>query len=448
MSRARPQSVGGRLVPTTRFVLAAIAPLALAFAALFEEQLFWPMLAADAGILLFAAVDALFARRPLIFVERHVPPVLSLDRWAKVTLTLRSVARRTLIVEVTDDVFPAAERNDLPARIRLRRGVNTALTYRIRPRRRGAHALGAHTLRYRSPLGLWLRQQRIPAEDWVKVYPDIRAVAAFELLARKNREMAGVRPTRRRSDVNEFDSLREYQRDDAYRAIDWRATARKGELIVRTYKTEENQSVVFILDGGRLMTAETAGLSFYDHALNATLLLAHVATRSGDNIGLVSYSDAVDAFVAPKRGAKATRQLVEAVFDRYPRLVDANLPAAMRALGARVRQRSLLVLFTQVVDDVSARMLVQAIRSVRRRHLVLCVIFRDEDVERLAHPETSAEDNIALYTQAAAAELLGWRDRLLRDLQAQGALVLDVETRDLTPSLINRYLDIKIRHLL
>src|SRR5262249_28313954 len=154
--------------------------------------------------------------------------------------------------------------------------------YRVRPTRRGAHALGDLHVRYASPLGLWIRQIRVQAELPVKVYPDVQAVRAYELLARQDRDPSGLRASRRRGGESEFERLREYRREDEFRSIDWKATARQKKLIAREYQLESNQSILFLLDAGRLMTAETDGLSLFDHALNATLMLSHVASRAGD----------------------------------------------------------------------------------------------------------------------------------------------------------------------
>lgn len=441
--------VRGTWVPADRLVLLLIVPAGLGLLALLDRTLLWPMLAADAGIALVAAVDAALARRPLVAVRRHAPPVFSLGRPARVALTLRSRADRPLAVEVVDDLFAHADAAEpLPLRVTVPARGRATAAYHVRARRRGRAELGDHHVRYASPLGLWRRQLRFAARDEVRVYPDIRAVHAFELLARHAREPVGMRASIRRGGENEFECLREYQRDDEYRAVDWRATARRSRLIVRQYKADEDQSVAFLLDAGRLMTAESAGLSFFDHALNAALLLAHVATRAGDNVGLLCFSDAIDAFVPPSRGARATHRLVQAAFDVHPRLVDSDLEAAFQHVGRRVRKRSLLVLFTQIVDDESARTLIRCVRSIQPRHLPLCVLLRDVDLDALALPDPADDAPLTVYTQAAAAELLAWRDRLVRRLESSGALVLDVPPRAVTAALITRYLEVKARHLL
>lgn len=434
-----------RLIPTTRLVLLLGAPALLAATSALDATLLWPTLAADALIALVALIDALWVRRPRVRLRRSAPHVMSLGRPSVVEVTLHARVGRTLNVSLMDDVFAEADVAGLPATATAPGGGHVVLSYRVTPRRRGQHTLGAHHVRYGSPLGLWTRQLRVPADDSVRVYPDIRAVQAFELLARQGRAFQGWRAQRRRGGETEFDVLREYQRDDSYRQVDWRATARRGDLIVRTYKVEENQDLVFVLDGGRLMTAEVGGASLYDHALDATLMLAHVAVRNGDNVGVLGYADQLDAFVPPGGGRAAVRRVVDALFDVHPRLVESDLPHAFEHLARRVRKRALVVLFTQVVDEVAAAALLRSVRAVQRRHLVLCVVFRDQDVAAMA---TGADGTRDLYVRAAAAEMLNWRAALLDTLRAGGALVLDVAAGGLTPALMARYLEIKARQLL
>jgi uncharacterized protein (DUF58 family) len=287
---------------------------------------------------------------------------------------------------------------------------------------------------------------RIPASDTVRVYPDVHAIRAFELLARQDREYAFVRATRLQGGESEFERLREYTKDDEYRSIDWKATARRQKLIARQYQLERNQNLFFMLDAGRLMTAETAGLSQFDHALNAMLMLAHVAARGGDRVGMLAFDEGMRRFVAPAGGPSATRRLIQSSYDLHPSLVEADYDRAFEQMALRVRKRSLVVLFTQINDDAVAKLVVQRTRALQGRHLTLLVLFRDVEVDALL--ETESKSAADLYTLGAAAELVRWREGLIRELRRAGALVLDVHPRELTASLVNRYLEIKARHLL
>lgn len=434
------------MLPSRLLVWLSLAPVVLAVMTLLDHTMLWPMLAVDAGILIMAGIDALWARKPLVEVRRRTRDVFSLGRFNPVELEVRSKASRRLPVEINIDLFDHAVADNLPLRTTLATRGRTDLRFRVAPSRRGAYELGSSYVRYGSPLGLWIRQIEIPDRQPVRVYPDVQQVRTYELLARQDRQHSLMRTSRRLGGESEFEQLREYTRDDEFRSIDWRATARRGEVIARQYQLESNQNLMFMLDAGRLMTAEAGGISLYDHALNATLMLAHVASRGGDKVGLMSFGREVHSFVAPAGGRMAVQRLIQSSYALHPELEEPDFEAAFRALSLRCRQRTLLVMYTQVVDDVAASELVKLTRSVMRRHLPIIVLFRDTDVRDLVVRDTG--DPVDLYLRGAAAEVIGWRDQRIRQLENAGALVLDVSPKHLTSKLINRYLEVKARHLL
>jgi uncharacterized protein (DUF58 family) len=437
------------MIPSLRLVLFAAVPIAFTFLGLAVPGVMWTVLFADVLLALVVAVDALLAVRPLVSIERRAPAVFSVGRANVVTLEISSRAGRRLRVQVKDDLFFGAESTDLPVEVDLARGQRATSTYRVCPTRRGAYELGDHFVRYASPLGLLVRQTRISARTPIKVYPDVALVRTYELLARQDRD-AGLVRTRMRGGESEFERLRDHQKDDEFRRIDWKATARRHKLIARDYQLEQNQSVVCLLDCGRLMTAESDGLSHFDHALNANLMMAHVAARSGDHVGLLAFADRVLRYLPPTGGARAAERVIRASYDLHPTLVESNYAAAFDLLALRLRKRSLVVLFTQLVDDVAAESVLRRMRALLPRHLPLCVLFRYLEVDELAEPRALApsEAPLDLYVRSAAAEINLWREKLVRDLRNGGALVLHVPPKKLTPSLVNRYLEIKARQLL
>lgn len=429
------------LVPSLRLVALLVLPVVVSAAAAAERSLLWPAFALDLVILFAAVADAVLASRPLVLIRRRAADVMSIGRVNLVTLELRSRARRRLRVRLTVDLFDHAQSPDLPHELVLAAGERRSVDLRVIPQRRGRYVLGDHWLRYASPLGLWQRQLRLPETQAIRVYPDVHSVRDYELLARRDRAHALGKSSRQIGGENEFEALREYNRDDEFRAIDWRATARRSKLIARQYQLERDQSIFFALDAGRLMTAESDGIALFDRALNATLMLAHVASKGGDHVGMMTFAERIHTFLPPAPGRKGSLRLIQALFDLHPELVETDYTAAFRQLAPRLRKRTMVVLFTQVIDQVAAARLLNLCRGLHPRHLPLCVLFRDPEVEALVRSPDP-------YTSAAAAELLGWRDQLIRSLKQAGAHVLDVLPSDLSPAVINRYLEIKARHLL
>ena len=435
-----------RLIPSRALVLLSAAPLLASLLALFNLNLTRAALVLDAGLFVLALLDGLLALRRKVSVQRTAPDVMSLSRRNRVTLRVRSETRASFAVSVNDDLFEGAEAGDLPVKVALKGRGATLVDYHVEPSLRGAHQLGDHHLRLPSPLGLWTLQRRILAKKAVRVYPDLKQLQQFDALSKQDREltMVRVRVSRHKGGESEFARLRDHVADDDSRRVDWKATARRQKLTVREYQLESNQNLMFLLDAGRVMTGVDAGISRFDHALNASLMLAHVAARGGDRVGALGFDDTLRVFMTPQAGRQASRAIIQATYDLFPRLVEPDFDLAFQSLSARVKNRTLVILFTHVIDFSAAETLVRRVRAIAHRHLPLVICFRDLEVEALADPKGGSD----LFLKGAAAEHLRWQKSLMHDLKRGGAMVLETTARELTGKLVSRYLQIKAQRLL
>jgi uncharacterized protein (DUF58 family) len=319
--------------------------------------------------------------------------------------------------------------------------------YGIRPLTRGAFQWGKLHLRYRSLLGLWERQKDIPTDSRTRVYPNLTLLQRYHLLARANRlQILGIRKQRLRGGAWEFESLREYTHGDDVRLIDWKATARRRKAIVRNQEAERNQTVLLLIDSGRLMNAEVEGVAKLDHAVNAALTLAHVALARGDRVGLCTFSHTVHAWVAPRAHRTQIRLLTDTLYDLRGDFTESDHGRCLRLLAARHSKRALLVVLTDFVDAETASDMIAHLQLASRRHLVLFAAFKDPLLERAArvHPSSAFEG----FRKSAAVELLRERREVLERLRQMGANVIDAEPSGLTAPMINRYLEIAFRGLL
>ena len=330
---------------------------------------------------------------------------------------------------------------DLPPRTR------ATLQYDIHASRRGAFNLHKVYLQVRSRLGLWKRIVDVPVETAINVYPDMKQLSEFEMLARTNRlSLMGVRRTRRVGQDNDFERLRDYTLDDNYKHIDWRSTARRQKLTVRDFQTSQSQRLIFMIDCGRMMTSRAKGLSLLDHSLNAMLMLSYIALRRGDSVGLLCFSDRIHSFVPPRGGSRQMNHLLRASFDRFPEQVESRYGDAFLHLSKSCRKRSLVILMTNLIDEINANQVHQYLSTMVGRHLPMGVLMRDHGLFQSA--DTNWRDDAGMYRTAAAAEIICWRHEIIKDLQHQGVLSLDVFPEDMTANLINQYLEVKARHLL
>ena len=435
--------------PGRSLAIAALVPALLSLVLFLDESLRPALLVVDGAVVLVTLIDlASLIGSKRFRVERKSGSVCSLGEPFKVELTIENLGRSGRVLRLRDDVPQTmeAEPADFVARIP-RRG-RAYLNYTVTPKRRGSYEFQRLDALISSRLGLWQRSVHWPAPTRVKVYPDIRQIGRYTLLARRDKLSAiGVRRSRRLGTDNEFERLRDYAEGDEPRHLDWKATARRRKLTVRAHQANQSQRIMFLIDCGRMMAGDTGGgLSPLDHAFNAMLMLAHVALLRGDQVGLLAYSDRIRAYVPPGGGATRINRLVHAVHDVFPELVEPRHDRAFVELERRCRKRSLVVLMTNVFDDVNARQIGDHLGNVVGRHLPLGVFLRDNDLFALA--DDAPDQGPGLYAGAVAASMLTWRERVLAGLRLKGALTLDVFPGDLTAPLINQYLQIKARHLL
>lgn len=448
------------MVPTPRLAWFALLAMVVGTIGGYAASVRPAMLAIDGALLAGLLVDVAFALGRRVDVDRQVAAIFSVGRPNLVTLHLRNRSGRTLRGAIADDPLEACEAAGNPGTFEVGPHGTATVRYEVTPSRRGPRTFGAASVRYSSPLGLMARQERTPIEGAVDVYPDVHAARALELLRRQGRQDARMGSLRVRGGDTEFERLRPYQVGDEIRHVDWRASARRDDLTVRQFQAESNQNVIFAIDVGRGMRGEastrrdeaspardaTVGLTAIDHALNAALLAADVALRGGDKAGLLAFDESPRTFVPPMGGRAGGRRLTRAAYALEAGLAASDYHTAMSFLRTQVRVRSLFIVFTNLLDPRSAKELASAVKGLMPRHLPLCVLLRDTDVESLATaPSATADD---LYVRAAAAETLAWRDALIRGLRNAGVLVLDAKPGELTPELVKAYLDVKARRLL
>jgi len=429
------------MIPTSRLVIAACVPLVLALFVLADPWLTVPVVALDVVLVVVALVDRLLVRGH-VDVRREMAPVQAVGRDFAVHLHL--TADRRMRVRLTDDA--PGETEGLPVRIDLPGEGTTTVTYRLSVSQRGAHEFGPVTLRWRSPLGLFEGQRVVHLPGTVRVYPSFRQLRSWGLLARQDERRLPVRVRRRPGGENEFERLRPYVRGDSYRHVDWRATARRAQLITRDYGQESNQNVIFLLDAGRMMSARGTEMTAFDHALDAAVMMGQVALRHGDRVGLLAYDDTIRAWLPPKGGARTGSRLIRATYDLFPSLQEPDHALALRWLAQHVRRRSLVVMLTSVVDDVNAQAGRAIVDAMTGRHLPLVVWLRDTGLEALVDAPRRTRQQV--YEAGAAAELLARREAQLQALRKRGALVVDAPPDKVTPRLLSRYLEIKARRLL
>jgi uncharacterized protein (DUF58 family) len=436
------------MIPSRRLVLtAAILAMPLLLAGLNRS-------AADAALLLnlvlvaVACVDLLISPGPDdVAIHREISEVLSVGASNPATLTVRNRTGLTLAMTLHDDPGPLCEVDRLPQSVTVGPGKEETVHYSVKPSRRGASEMPAVHLRFPTRLGLWTRHQIRPLPTPIRIYPDIRAVYRYELMARQNRlSEIGVRMVRMPGQGREFERLREFRYGDEIRQIDWKATARQRQLISREFNVERNQNIVIMVDCGRFMRNETDGISYLDRALNSAIMLSYIALGQGDNVSLLAFSNKIERFIRPVRGKPGIQSILRSTYDIQASQNVSDYSLALEYLTTVQRKRALIVLITFVTDELQLRVIGESLRLRSLPYLPLCVLLQDVGLRQMA--DRIPESDLDAYHTAAAAQVLTGQSHEAASLREAGIMLIDTPPDLLTERLINEYLSIKARNLM
>ncbi len=421
------------------------APLALGVAVaapgLWTAAAAWIVL--TVGLML---ADGLMAAAPRqMTLEANAPRVLGVGRpaTATITATFERAAPRAieLAIGVNERLSATPDRQFAPVQA----GRAEALV-RLDPLRRGEARVEGAWARWRGPLGLvWLQRQAPPGPP-LAVTPDIAGVreAALRLFARD--APLGAKPLLDAGEGSDFHALKEFRTGMDLGDIDWKQSARHGKLIGREYRTERNHHILLAIDTGRLMSAPAAGLPRLDRAINAALLLAFVSLRICDRVGLFAF-DAKPRLTSGLTSGPAAFPLLQKLASAIDySSEETNFTLGLTALAGRLDRRAMVVIFTDFADATSAELMIENVARLMRTHVVLFVVFRDEELEALTTREPGDAEDV---TRAVIAErLLRQRQAVSARLKRLGAQIVDAPAEGLSAALLNGYLDVKRRGLI
>ncbi len=435
------------MIPSPRLAAFLFASGALLAASDKWQALLPASLAALSLLVVLVTADWRRLSKVRLEAARFCDDKLSLGEPNVVRINLRN-GGYSRVVGVVRDEHPECStadgnvlRFDLPPRS------EREFTYRVTPWRRGQYQFGDTFVRVQGHLGLLARQIRYSASKAVKAYPSLLDMRRYELALRRDRVLpAGHRTARTRGIGTEFESLREYAPDDEFRAIDWKATARRGKLIVRQYQEERSQNIVVLLDCGRMMGSVVRELTRLDHGINAAVMLAYAASLKGDKVGFMAFDDSILVFIPPKSGKPQVIKLLGAAYDLQDAAGDSDYALAESYLAHRCRRRSMIVILTDIADPESSAPLITQIARISRKHVCVCACLSDPALLDAANKIPESADDV--YRAAAAREVVQARKAAAAALAAAGAVVLDVPPARLTPAVVNAYLDTKTRAVL
>ncbi|MUL39952.1 DUF58 domain-containing protein [Streptomonospora sp. PA3] len=395
-------------------------------------------------VLLAAAVlaDVLLAPSPrALRFERSGDTSVRLGERAEVALVVANPARRAVRGLLRDAWAPSACAEPRRRRIRVPGGGRVRLTTALTPTRRGDQAAAGVTVRSVGPLGLAARQATHSVPWTVRALPPFHSRRHLPGKLSRLRELDGRQAALVRGQGSEFDSLREYVPGDDVRSIDWRATARRDAVVVRTWRPERDRRILIVLDTGRTSAGRVGDVPRLDHAMDAALLLAALAGRAGDRVDLLAYDRRVRAQVRSHGRGSRIPQIVQAMAPLEAELVESD-PAGLVAtvLSGHSRTRQLVVLLTDLNAASLEEGLLPRLPALTSRHLLMVAAVGDPRVTEMAAARGSAR---SVYDAAAAERTLGERSRITAELRRHGVEVVDADPEHIAPALADAYIALK-----
>lgn len=379
--------------------------------------------------------------------RRATPDKLSNGDDNTLQIQLDNYYRFPVQVQLLDELPEQLQARDFRADVRIPAGQMTTYAYTVRPTKRGEYHFGAVNALVRSPLGLIRRRFRFSADKTVPVYPSFIQMRKYELLAISNQLTEfGIKKIRRLGHNQEFEQIKEYVPGDDYRTINWKATARRGELMVNNYQDERSQQVYALVDKGRTMRMPFAKMSLLDYAINASLVISNIAIKKEDQAGLITFQHRVQTVVPASRRSKQMYLLMEALYNQKTAYKEADYAALYTAVRRRITQRSLLLLFTSFESLSSMERQLPYLRKLARDHLLVVIFFKNTELYELLSQPVS---NITQVYRKTIAEKFAFEKKTIAErLQQFGIHAVLTTPQQLSVDTINKYLALKARGLI
>jgi uncharacterized protein (DUF58 family) len=393
-------------------------------------------------LLTISEIAELFRFKDGIFAKRVLSDKFSNGDDNPIRIYLENRFFRKAKLEIVDEIPHQFQRRDISFAIDVKARAEGQLEYDLHPTKRGVYQFGAIRVFMLSRWGLCARRYSFDADHNVAVYPSIIQMRKYELLALSDRlVMPGLKKVRRVGQNREFEQINNYVWGDDYRRINWKATARRAELMVNQYQDERSQQVYTLIDKGRSMQMPFNGLSLLDYSINAALALSNVAIRKYDKAGLITFQEKPETIVKASARNTQLARILEHLYAQKTQFKESSLASLYIAIKRQVNQRSLMLLFTNFETVHAMERQLKYLRLINRSHLLVVVLFRNTELEDGLKDE--AEDLEAVYQKGIAENLVYEKQLIAQKLRANGIYTLLTEPQELTPNSINAYLELR-----
>ncbi|GAB4000954.1 DUF58 domain-containing protein [Spirosoma daeguense] len=393
----------------------------------------------------------LFRQRTAFFARRELPERLSNGDQNPLTIYLENRYNFRADVEVIDEIPFQFQRRDVLFRARLNPSETQAIRYELRPTRRGEYSFGAVNVFVLTPLGLLKRRYQFEKGKMAAVYPSFLQMRQYELLAATNRlNEIGVKRIRRIGHSMEFEQVRPYSTGDDVRTINWKATSRRSvqstTLMINAYQDERSQPIYCLIDKGRVMRSPFEGLTLLDYAINASLVLSNIALLKQDRAGILTFSNHIGQLLPADRRSGQMLKILELLYRQKTRFLETDYESLYASVRTHVRQRSLLLLFTNFETVSGMQRQLPYLRRLAKDHLLLVIFFENTELTTLLNDP--AADTEEIYLKTIGEKFSYEKKQIVKELGQYGIQTILTAPKNLTANTVNKYLELKARGMI
>jgi uncharacterized protein (DUF58 family) len=436
----------GDLFVNQRFYMGIFACMILFIAAFFIPlPEFIPVLVFSLFVV-FCLIDyaLLFFTKKYLFAKRLTAARFSNGDENKIELIIKNEFTFPVYIEVIDELPEQLQIRDWKRNVFLQSRQQQKIKWYLKPLQRGEYHFGNIHLYVSTPLKIMCRRFTTEAHQTIPVYPAFMQLHKYELLSHAViASESGSSRMRKMGQSMEFEQIKEYVSGDDIRTLNWKASARKGGLMVNHFMEERSQQVYCIIDKGRLMKMPFDGLTLLDHAINSTLVLSNICLKKQDRVGLITFSNTLGSMLAADRRPVQTESISQILYKGKTDFLESDFEMLYQQIRNKIKHRSLLILFTNFESLSGLNRQIDYLRSIARHHLLLVIFFENTELKKLT---TSSAKNLEDVYIKTIAEKFAFEKRLIaRELANYGILSILTSPKKLTINAINKYLELKAR---
>ena len=389
----------------------------------------------------------LFGVRKGVYGRRICPDKLSNGDENELQIYLENYYNFRVHISVVDELPAQFQKRDLHFDLTVKGRETKIINYHLRPVKRGTYTFGAVNVFVSGDLGLMARRFKFSQDKMVPVYPSFIQMRKYELLAISNNlKEFGIKKIRKIGHSMEFEHIKEYVVGDDFRTVNWKATARRGALMVNNYQDEKSQQVFCLIDKGRVMKMPFEGMTLLDYAINASLAMSGVAIKKDDKAGLITFQHKINTIVpASKRGIQM-HNIMEALYNQKTGYKESDYSILYNTIKYKIKQRSLLILFTNFETLSSIERQMPYLRKISREHLLVVIFFENTTLRSLT--EIKPKNIEEVYRKTIAEKFNFDKKLIVKELRKHGIQAVLTDPENLTVNTINKYLELKARGLI